>query len=44
MFKLGDLSAIYMTLYSESIADQADHFANAFVPKNIVYIYDCATM
>ena len=29
-----------MTLYTESIADQTDHFADAFVRENVVYGYD----
>ena len=29
-----------MTLYMESVADQTDHFAHAFVCENVVYGYD----
>ena len=29
-----------MTLYTESIADQTDHFANVFVRENVAYVYD----
>ena len=29
-----------MTLYTKSAADLADHFADAFVRKNIVHGYD----
>ena len=29
-----------MTLYTESVADQTDHFADAFVCKNVGYSYD----
>ena len=29
-----------MTLYTESVADQTDHFADAFVRVNIAYGYD----
>ena len=29
-----------MTYYTESVADQTDHFANAFVRENVVYSYD----
>ena len=29
-----------MTLYTESVADQNDHFADAFVWENIVWGYD----
>ena len=29
-----------MTLYTENIADQADHFADVFVRKNVAYGYD----
>ena len=34
---------IYRTLYTESVADQTDHFTNAFVRENIVYSYDVVT-
>ena len=34
---------ICMTLYMESVADQTDHFADAFVPKNVAYDYDVVT-
>ena len=34
---------ICMTLYTESVADQTDHFANAFVHENITYGYDIVT-
>ena len=29
-----------MTLYTESVADQTNHFADAFVGENIAYGYD----
>ena len=29
-----------MTLYTEIVEDQADHFADAFVRKNVAYGYD----
>ena len=29
-----------MTLYAESVADQTDHFADAFVCENVAYEYD----
>ena len=32
-----------MMLYSESIADQTDHFAVAFVCENVAYGYDVVT-
>ena len=32
-----------MTLYTESVAAQTDHFADAFVRKNVVYGYDIVT-
>ena len=32
-----------MTLYTESVADQADHFADVFVRENIAYGYDVVT-
>ena len=31
---------ICKTLYTESIADQTDHYADAFVRENIAYGYD----
>ena len=33
-----------MTLYTENIADQTDHFADAFVCKNAEYGYDVEAM
>ena len=33
---------MFMTLYTESVADQTDHFAVAFIRKNVVYGYDVA--
>ena len=32
-----------MTLYTESIADQTDHFADVFVRKNLAYGYEVVT-
>ena len=32
-----------MTLYTESIADQSDHFADVFVHENVAYGYDFVT-
>ena len=32
-----------MTLYAESAADQTGHFADAFVPDNVVHGYDVVT-
>ena len=32
-----------MTLYTESAADQTDHFANVFVRENVVHGYDVMT-
>ena len=29
-----------MTLYTESIAEQTDHFTDAFVLESVVYNYD----
>ena len=29
-----------MTLYTESVADQTDHFAVVFVSENVAYSYD----
>ena len=29
-----------MTLHTESVADQTDHFADVFVCENVVYSYD----
>ena len=34
---------ICMTLYTERIADQTDHFADVFVRKNVAYGYDVMT-
>ena len=34
---------ICMTLYTESVADQADHFADVFVHENVAYGYDIVT-
>ena len=34
---------IYITLYTESIADQTDHFADVVVHENVVYGYDVVT-
>ena len=34
---------ICMTLYTECIADQTDHFADVFVPENVAYGYDVMT-
>ena len=43
-FKLENTSnkpcVIYMNLFTESIADQTDHFADAFIRENIAYSYD----
>ena len=32
-----------MMLYTESVADQTDHYTNAFARENIAYGYDIAT-
>ena len=32
-----------MKLFTESVADQHDHFANAFVRENVAYGYDVVT-
>ena len=32
-----------MTLYTENIADQTDHFADVFVRENVAYGYDVMT-
>ena len=34
---------ICMTLYTESVADQTDHFAVVFVRENVAYGYDVVT-
>ena len=34
---------ICMTLYTESAADQTDHFADAFVLENAVYGFEVVT-
>ena len=33
----------YMTLYTESVAYQTDHFAATFVRENVVFGYDVVT-
>ena len=46
-FKLENTSnepwVIYMTLYTESVANQTDHFANFFVCENVAYGHDIMT-
>ena len=46
-FKLENTSneprVIYITLYTESIVDQTDHFADVFVRENVDYGYDIVT-
>ena len=32
-----------MTVYIESVADQTDHFADAFVGEDVAYGYDVET-
>ena len=32
-----------MTLYTESIEDQTDHFADVFVREKVAYDYDVVT-
>ena len=32
-----------MTLYTESVTDQIDHFADVFVHENVAYGYDVVT-
>ena len=32
-----------MTLYTESVADQTDHFDDVFVRENVAYGYDVVT-
>ena len=34
---------ICMTLYTESVADQTDNFADVFVHENVAYGYDVVT-
>ena len=34
---------ICKTLYTESVADQTDNFADVFVQENVAYGYDVAT-
>ena len=38
-----ELCIIRMTLYTESVADQTDHFADVFVRENVAYGYDVVT-
>ena len=40
---LNELCIICMTLYTESVADQTDHFADVFVRENVAYGYDVMT-
>ena len=35
---------ICMTLYTERVADQTDHFTNAFVRENVAYSYEVVMM
>ena len=37
------IHVICMTLYTESVADQTDHFADVFVCENVAYGYDVVT-
>ena len=32
-----------MTFYTESFANQTDHFADAFIRENVVFGYDVVT-
>ena len=34
---------ICMTLHTERLADQTDHFADVFVCENVAYVYDVMT-
>ena len=40
---LNEPCIICMTLYTERIADQTDHFADVFVCENVAYGYDVMT-
>ena len=40
---LNEPCIICMTLNTESVADQADHFADVFVRENVAYGYDVVT-
>ena len=40
---LNDPCIICMTLYTESVADQTDHFADVFVRENVAYGCDVVT-
>ena len=35
--------ALFACCYTESIADQTDHFADVFVRQNVAYDYDLVT-
>ena len=35
--------ALFYTLYTESVADQTDHFADVFVCENVAYCFDVMT-
>ena len=40
---LNEPCIICMTLYTESVAGQTDHFADVFVRENVAYGYDVVT-
>ena len=40
---LNEPCIICMTLYTESLADQTDQFADVFVRENVAYGYDVVT-
>ena len=35
---------ICLMLYTQSVADQIDHFSDVFVRENVAYSYDIVTM
>ena len=56
MFKSGDSRAVWtwvwtwkylnwaLHYYTESVADQTDHYADVFIHENVAYGYDVVTM
>ena len=43
ILKMSPALRICMTLYTESVANQTDHFADIFVLENVAYGYDVVT-
>ena len=43
LFQGNIIIVICMALYTESVADQTDHFADVFDRENVAYSYDLVT-